>query len=383
MPSAAAATLLRNTSSVRMASLKPSPGSAHPGAQPAGGNSCKAQPRQWMRGDHVDALGHRPGRACRPAPGRPTGPCAAARRAPAPRRRCRGHPARTPRRSLQCRRWRSRSSRRSAPRCRPRQPGFAAGQARPRPSRPRAPTAQRRRWPRHGPPAAASVARCSALPSSEIAPEPRPCIAKAKVGQAAVAGQGLAGQAQHAGVQLLAGAAMGRARHRMAQPAGLAQLAHQLAAGAVQVMVAVHIAHLSGQPRRRVRWANWRWCGVQERPVQRIPAGRPGGSRGSSGTHLSCLQNCGTSRARRRPAWARWKSCVSMHRAWAWASASMAWSTPMSHSWCSMVLVMPLAKAGALRPVPPAQACASGPAARPGSTRRLKKPQSSACVAGQ
>gem|GEM_PF-5205476 len=65
-----------------------------------------------------------------------------------------------------------------------------------------------------------------------------------------------------------------------------------------------------------------------------------------------------------------------MQIAWAWASASMASSTPIAHSWCSMVLVMPWAKVG-----PAASSCASACASAStasGSHRRLKKPQASA-----
>src|SRR5207249_3115330 len=44
--------------------------------------------------------------------------------------------------------------------------------------------------------------------------------------------------------------------------------------------------------------------------------------------------------------YARVKSSVSMQIAWACASASIAWSMLMFHSWCSIVLVMPLANVG-------------------------------------
>ena len=68
-----------------------------------------------------------------------------------------------------------------------------------------------------------------------------------EVGQARRGVPASRGQAQHAGVDHVGGAAVGRAADRVAQPAGVAQLAHQAAAQRVDVR-AVHVAHCAGGP---------------------------------------------------------------------------------------------------------------------------------------
>jgi hypothetical protein len=62
-----------------------------------------------------------------------------------------------------------------------------------------------------------------------------------------------------------------------------------------------------------------------------------------------------------------------MSIAWAWASISIAWSTPTFHSSCSIFFVMACAAVG-----PPASSCATSNAlARAESQSWLKKPQAS------
>ena len=86
--------------------------------------------------------------------------------------------ARTRNRSPRCRRSRSRSSSRSGRSSRRRHaPASASPRRR---SRRRAPTAQTPRSPRLARRAAGSGLAASSDPASEIAPEPRPCIANAK-----------------------------------------------------------------------------------------------------------------------------------------------------------------------------------------------------------
>ncbi len=75
----------------------------------------------------------------------------------------------------------------------------------------------------------------------------QPLHCKRKVGQAVVARQGFADQADGAGVDLGGRAAMRLASHCMAQPARLAQRLHQRAAIAVGV-TAVHMGHMPGGP---------------------------------------------------------------------------------------------------------------------------------------
>ena len=121
------------------------------------------------------------------------------------------------------------------------------------------------------------------MPSRLIAPEPSPCIAKAKSASPDVPRQRLADQAHRAGIDRLAAAAMSAAGHRMAQPAGLAERAHQRPAVGVDIGAMVVRQVLARPALERVR--QLAVARLEERPVEvggiahRAPAQLPSNTR--------------------------------------------------------------------------------------------------------
>ena len=187
-PSAAAATDARKMSSVRIASLKPSPARAE---QRVAGSAAavEREPRQRMRRDHVEALGDGESRR---VGGHDERRDAASRRAP---RRC----ARTRSRSRRCRRWRSTSSSPSSTQCVPSRRAVVASAATSEPASgsdsanaaiasPRATRGSQR-------------ARCAAVPASVIGAAAEALHREREVGQSVVVGQHLARDAQRARVE--------------------------------------------------------------------------------------------------------------------------------------------------------------------------------------
>ena len=166
-PSAAAATDARKMSSVRIASLKPSP-SAPSSASRRHAAAVELEPRERMRRDHVDALGDRQARRV----GRHDERRDAARA---------GRLARAREHAVEVGDAAVRDPRLAAVE----HPVAAVAHARAsssprRRTRRRAPTARTPRSPRPARPPAASARFCASLPASVIAPLPSPCIANAK-----------------------------------------------------------------------------------------------------------------------------------------------------------------------------------------------------------
>ena len=195
-----------------------------------------------MRRHHVDALGDRkPGRVgidhegarCRGVP-------------PAPRR-C----GRTRSRSRRCRRWRSRSSRRRARivavRGAPRIASAATSEPASGSDSANAAIASPARR------AADSARCCSSVPARVIAPRAQALHGEGEIGEAVVARQRLADAGRRARVDQVGRAAVGGAADRIARPAGRAQLAHQRAAGGVDVGSSCMARDVGSAPRRRAR----------------------------------------------------------------------------------------------------------------------------------
>ena len=119
-----------------------------------------------------------------------------------------------------------------------------------------------------------------------------------------------------------------------AQPAVLAERGDERAAGGVGVGV-VDGAE-ARRPRRRASSASARWRSSKKGQARKLLSGA---------SIISCPRRP-ASPWRRRPGRRGAKSAVCMQIAWAWASASIAWSRPMDHSWFSRVLVIMWAKVG-------------------------------------
>ena len=176
----------------------------------------------------------------------PRAPFASGRRP----RRC----ARRRRRSRRCRRWRSRSSRR---RGRSASPSARARAGHRRDVGAGVGLGERERGDRLAARDARQVARASArrVPARLIAPEPRPCIAKAK--SARPSWRASVSRARQIARVSIASAAPPCARPATAwrEPAACAERAHERAAGGVDVgaLAAVRMAEVRPRPRRRAR----------------------------------------------------------------------------------------------------------------------------------
>src|SRR5690606_38649451 len=107
----------------------------------------------------------------------------------------------------------------------------------------------------------------------------------------------------------------------------------------------------------------------RERAVALIEEGP--GEKGAIGHGAQLPSNAG-GRFSTNARYARRKSSVCMHRAWACASASIAASMLMSHSWLSIVLVIIWAKVGPAASFAASSSASSSRRAR--GHRRLKKP---------
>ena len=195
-----------------------------------------------MRRDHLQPLGDRQARRCRPARGRPTAPWR-----PAPRR-C----ARRRRRGRRCRRWRSRSSRRRGHSRRRRASRVMSMAATSEPERgsdsAKAAIALPGARPRR------ATRCCSGVPNRLIAPGAEPLHGEGEVGQPVVPRQRLAGEAERAHVERRG---IGRVDRRRLQPAVAPEHRHQLAAGRVDVVM----RRPAGSPRTtpRALSASSRW----------------------------------------------------------------------------------------------------------------------------
>ena len=244
-------------SSVRIAILKPSPASPSRCADRHAA-AAEAQARQRMRRDHLDAFGDLEARAYRRRPTKAEMPRA---------------PGASPVRA---------NTRVEIGDAAVRDPGLLAiehivvavrrGARRPsrrHPSRRPARTARRRRSIRRAPPRGRYGAFSAGEPARLIAPEPSPCMAKAKSArpscQASVsrdAGRACASRSRRARRH--------RRRRRMARAARLAERGAPAAAGRVGVaMIDAHrrrrcASQASSAP------ASARWRGVEERPVEAV-----------------------------------------------------------------------------------------------------------------
>src|SRR5690606_8440520 len=143
------------------------------------------------------------------------------------------------------------------------------------------------------------------------------------VGERGEARQGLAHQAQGAHAQALGDAAPGGG-HRMAQQAGLGQTCDQRAAGGADLGV---LAQIGKRARGEMLDLG------RERAVALVEEGPR--EEGAIGHGAQLPSNAG-GRFSTNARYARRKSSVCMHRAWACASASIAASMLMSHSWSSI-----------------------------------------------
>jgi hypothetical protein len=239
--------------------------------------------------------------------------------------------------------------------------GAAQAMARRR-SRPRARRARRRRS--HSPARDARQQRacCSSVPGRLIAPVPRPCMAKAKSASPSRIGERLAAGRARACRSLRSPPGAG-GRPRVAQPAGLAQRAHQRRqAASTSAMIDVRRApapaagvELFGRGGRGMAGSK----NGQPRCVAASPGGRAEVAM-SVALEPASLGGEGLVGAA--------EVLVAMQIAWAWASASMAGVDVIAHSWCSMVLVMPWAKVGpsAIERAQASAASAIRASARPG-----------------
>ena len=162
---------------------------------------------------------------------------------------------------------------------------------------------------------------------------------KREVGQGRVVGQGFTQNHQRARVQRGQCATV-FGGHAVAQPAVGTQAAYPFPAGGavvgfIDLLCSGPVHQIMGQrpmgvvEKRQFQVGQWGPCNVGM-GMFKSNHGVPAQSPSKTGRRLA--ENA--SKARR-------KSCVCMQMAWAWASASIAWSSVMAHSWCSMVLVMP------------------------------------------
>src|SRR5215217_5519581 len=169
----------------------------------------------------------------------------------------------------------------------------------------------------------------------------QPLHGEGEVGEPMIASQGLAQQAQRAHVEgLVSTTRLGW--HGIIKPAGAGETFDQLATRLVHGPLA-SLGYRGNMLRRpRVQVARKRAVlDVEERPAEKALVGHQSPSK--SGCRFSIKARS-----------ARSKSRVCIHIACACASDSIAASSPIFHSWLSMVLVMPWAKLG-----PPARALAS------------------------